>query len=476
MPTFGRTESGKWHIVGPDGCRYGRAFADETENVSDESVTASDIVAYDPPDSSGDNQSRSISSSGKDGSLLQSEKDTQRLILPFTVRESDSELCRSCRLQLERHQKRRLRVITQLKQVTPLRDGDWNPLEQETRRPCDWCRAHEFTTWHTNKLNCTVCPACGRLFETPFGEPTAENQPEANRVPNTPTEPVVPIVFGTTLSDYDPTGLVGSNRPLIKYRNKHKYAELVLELERTGHGFSAEGIAALDEIRSNYANQVADDNTHQTDVTLEVGVTPRTITIKGIFPEDSSSMIGSCWDIVSDPTKWFPIGWPEQGWIHRRSADPAIPGDEPVVDAFPRLQTQTPAHSVDLETLREVTEPGRYERGSRYYERGSVTNIEYIDDSLQATVQGSRPYTVQVTLSEGSYASGRCSCPDDTVPCKHIVAAVLASGDVEPVGSGQSIDTLLETISAKELRTVLTELADEDLQLRKRLYEKLGED
>ncbi|WP_245549693.1 SWIM zinc finger family protein [Natronococcus occultus] len=283
-------------------------------------------------------------------------------------------------------------------------------------------------------------------------------------------------MFGTALSDYDPTELVGSNRPLIKYRDKHKYAELVLELERTGHGFSAEGITALDEIRSNYANRVADDNTHQTGVTLEVGVTPRTITIKGIFPEDSSSMIGSCWEIVSDPDKWFPIGWPKQGWIHRRSADPEIPGDEPVVDAFPRLQTQTPATSVDLETLRQVTEPGRYERGSRYYEQGSVTGIESVDDSLQATVEGSRPYEVQVTLSEGSYVSGQCSCPDDTVPCKHIVAAVLASGDIKAVGDGQSIEALLEAAPTKELRTVLTELADEDIRVRKRIYEKLGED
>ncbi|MFB1065594.1 SWIM zinc finger domain-containing protein [Natrinema sp. H-ect4] len=283
-------------------------------------------------------------------------------------------------------------------------------------------------------------------------------------------------MFGTSLPDYDPTGLVGSNRPLIKYRDKHKYAELVFELERTGHAFSAEGIAALEQIRSNYADQVADNDTHQTDVTLEIGMTPRTVTIKGIFPEDSSSVIGTCWDIVSDPTKWFPIGWPEQGWIHRRSADPSIPGDEPVVDAFPRLQTQTPANSVDLETIRQVTEPGRYDRGTRYYERGSVTDIEYVDDSLQATVQGSRPYDVQVTLSQGSYVSGQCSCPDDAVPCKHIVAAVLASGDVESVGDSQSLDTLLEAASAEELRTVLAEFANEDLRLRKHLYEVLGED
>ncbi|EMA47124.1 AMP-dependent synthetase and ligase [Halobiforma nitratireducens JCM 10879] len=39
-----------------------------------------------------------------------------------------------------------------------------------------------------------------------------------------------------------------------------------------------------------------------------------------------------------------------------------------------------------------------------------------------------------MSLSNGSYVQGECSCPDDTVPCKHIVAAVLASGDVEVVG------------------------------------------
>lgn len=476
MPTFGQTESGKWHIVGPDGCRYGRAFSDETESAPDESVTATDIVAYEPPKSPDNSQSRSISLSLREDSLRQNQDNTQRLVLPTTVRESDSEICRSCRLQLEHYQKRRSRVITQLKRVTPIRDGGWNTVEQDIRHSCDWCRAHEFTIWHSDELNCTVCPACGRLFETPFGEPTAENRPEANRLPNTPSEPVEPIVFGISLPDYDSTELVGSNRPLIKYRDKHKYAELVLELERTGHAFSAEGIAALERIRSNYADQVTDDDTHQTDVTLEIGITPRTVTINGIFPEDSSSVIGMCWDVVSDPIKWFPIGWPEQGWIHRRSADPSIPGDEPVVDAFPRLQTQTPATAVDLETLRQVTESGRYDRGTRYYERGSVMDIEYVDDSLQATVQGSRPYDVRVTLSQGSYVSGQCSCPDDGVPCKHIVAAVLASGDVESVGDNQSLDSLLEATSAEELRTVLAEFADEDIRLRKRLYEELGED
>jgi hypothetical protein len=474
VPTFGRTASGKWHLVGPDGCRYGRAFAGETDDSTAETVTATDIVAYEPPDPPDDKQPSPASVSLGARSIRGS--DEQRLVFPTDVRESDADLCDSCRVQLDHHQKRRSRIITDLKQVTPVRDVDWEVDEHDTRRACDWCRAHESTTWHSEELGCTVCPACGRLAETPLGEPTAENTPDVDRLPETPAEPITPIVVGTTLPEYDPTELVGSNRPLIKYREKHKYAALVLELERTGHAFSAEGIAALEQIRSNYTDQVAADDAHQTDVTLEIGVTPRTVTFGGIFPEDRTSVIDECWDIVSDPANWVPIGWPEQGWIHRRAADPSIPGDEPVTDAFPRLKTQTPTQGVDLETLRQVTEPGRYERGMRYYERGAVTAIERVDDLLRATVQGSRPYDVQVTLSQGSYADGRCSCPDDAAPCKHIVATVLASGDVDPVGDDRSLDTVLSAASAEALRTLLFDLAADDVTLRKQVYEELGEE
>ncbi|WP_193788171.1 SWIM zinc finger family protein [Natrinema limicola] len=105
-----------------------------------------------------------------------------------------------------------------------------------------------------------------------------------------------------------------------------------------------------------------------------------------------------------------------------------------------------------------------------------MTELEYVDDTLQATVPGSRPYDVQVILSQGSYVSGQCRCPDETVPCKHIVAAVLASGDVEAVGSNQSLDALLAAASAEELRSILAEIADEDIGIRKRLYEELSED
>ncbi|ELY55808.1 SWIM zinc finger family protein [Natronococcus jeotgali] len=470
MPTFGRTASGKWHLVGPDGCRYGRAFAGETDTSPDETVTATDIVAYEPPD---DDQPNPVSVSL--GTRAAQGSDEQRLVFPTAVRESSAELCESCRSRLQRHQKRRARLISGLKQVTPLRDVDWEESEHEIRRACDWCRAHERTTWQSERLGCTVCPACGRLFETPLGEPTAENTPDVDRLPETPAEPITPIVIGTTLPEYDPTELGGSNRPLIKYRAKHKYAEMVFELERTGHGFSAEGIAALERIRASYADQIAADDAHRTDVTLEVAMTPRTVTLDGLLPEDRASVIDECWGVVSDPANWVPIGWPEQGRIHRRAADPSIPGNEPVTDVFPRLQTQSPAQGVDTEALQQASEPGRYERGTRYYERGAVTEIERVENLVQATVRGSRTYDVQVTLSEGRYADGRCSCPDDAVPCKHIVATVLASGDVDPVGEEQSLDALLAAASAEELRTLLRDFAA-DVTLRKRIYEELGEE
>jgi len=471
VPTFARSGSGKWHVVGPDGCRYGREFDDE-DATPDETVTATDIVAYEPPEEP-DNSAGSVSISLSMGgsSFPRGRTDDQRLVLPAAIEDSDAGLCGSCRSELERHQKYRSRIITGLKLVTTRRDIDWEQTDHEARRACDWCRAHESTTYRG--LESTVCPVCRRLFETPLGEPAGDDAPDTDRLPETPTRAVEPIVFGTTLPGYDPTDLIGSNRPLIKYREKHKYANLVFELERTGHGFTAEGIAAFEDVRDDYAEQVASSDDHQTEVSLEVGMTPRTITLEGILPADHVDVIDASWDVVTDPTYWFPLGWPQQGYIHRRAADPTIPGDDPVVDEFPRLRTRQPSTTVDTETLRSITEPGRYQRGERYYEQGAVTDIERVDDRLEATVQGSRPYDVQATLSNSNYVEGWCSCPDDAATCKHIVAAVLASGDVETTGSDRSLEGVLESASAEEIRTVLQSLAEENVAVRKRIYDEL---
>ena len=468
MPTFARTDTGKWHVVGPDGCRYGRQFA--ADSTPSESVSESDIIAYEPPTDRTGQASTAISLST--GAFPRGESHQQRLVLPSAIEDSETGLCDSCRSLLESQQSRRSKVITTLKQSTPRREIDWERTEHTTPQACDWCRATEATTY--TGLHARICPACRRLFGTPFGEPAEETAPETDRLPTLPKDVVTPIVFGTTLPEYTPTDLIGSNRPVIKYREKHKYAELIFELERTGHGFTTDGYEALEEIRREYAASVADIDDHATSVSLQLGKTPRTITLDGILPADHCDVIMSCWAVVSDPEYWFPLGWPQQGYIHRREASLSIPGEVPVAEEFPRLKTQQPKSSVNTETLRSVTDPGRFERGERYYERGAVTTIGRIDDRLQATVQGSRPYDVEATFSDGSYIEGACSCPDDTVPCKHIVAAVLASGDAETVGSKQSLEQLLETAAGDTLRSLLESLAEEHIEVRKQIYEELS--
>ena len=472
MPTFARTGTGKWHVASSDGCRYGKEFAAET--TPEETVTETDIIAYDPPaePEKSTRRSGSVSSSTGGSSFPRGEPYQQRLVLPSAIEDSDAGLCGSCRSNLESQQKRRSKVITGLKLVTTRRDLEWKQTDHSTPQACDWCRATEETT-HTG-FDARICPACRRLFETPFGEPSDDVAPGTDRLPKPPENAITPIVFGTTLPEYTPADLVGSNRPLIKYREKHKYAELVFELERTGHGFTADALDTLAEIRTAYADSVTDHENHQTSVSLQPGTTPRTVTLEGILPEDRVDVITSCWEVVSDPDYWFPLGWPQQGYIHRREAAPSIPGDVPVAEEFPRLKTQMPSEGVDTETLRSVTDPGRFERGERYYERGAVTTIERVNDRIHATVQGSRPYDVTVTLSNGSYVEGECSCPDDAPTCKHIIAAVLASGDVEDAASEQSVSTLLETATADDLQSLLQILSDEHIEVRKRIYEELS--
>ena len=472
MSLFARSGSGKWHLAGSDGCRYGQELV-ATDN-PDETVTATDIIAYEPPDER-DQQTTSrvtVSLAAGGSSFPRGDTQRQRLVLPAAIEESDSDLCSSCRSTLESHQTRRSKVITGLKLVTTRREIEWNQFDHDHRQACDWCRASEHKT-HSG-LGARICPSCRRLFETPFGEPSDEDAPDRDRLPETPTDIITPIFFGTTLPDYDPTDLVGSNRPLIKYREKNKYAEIVFELERTGHGFTADGRAELEAIRAEYAESVADTESHQTSVALTDGMTPRTVTFEGILSEDHRDLISKCWGIVSDPQYWFPLGWPQQGYIHRRDIAPSIPGETPVSTEFPRLETQSPSTDVDTATLKSITDSGRYQRGEKYYERGAVTDIERVDNQLHATVQGSRPYDVEATLSDGSYVEGECSCPDDAATCKHIIASVLASGDVESKGDDESLVNVLESASTDELQTLLRSLAEDDIAVRKRIYEELG--
>lgn len=100
--------------------------------------------------------------------------------------------------------------------------------------------------------------------------------------------------------------------------------------------------------------------------------------------------------------------------------------------------------------------------------------ICFTEITAQPAVFDSILEAISVTLSDGSYVEGECSCPDDAPTCKHIVAAVLASADVEDAAGEQAVSTLLDTAAADELQSLLQMLADEHMEVRKRIYEELS--
>lgn len=97
-----------------------------------------------------------------------------------------------------------------------------------------------------------------------------------------------------------------------------------------------------------------------------------------------------------------------------------------------------------------MADPARFRKGRAYLTEHAVTRLEIDIGRLSATVTGSRPqpYHVEVVVSvmpaidaptpaalrlylnrltpEPEHMQVRCTCPDPEMPCKHVVATLLA--------------------------------------------------
>ncbi|HLS71061.1 MAG TPA: hypothetical protein VK027_05315 [Chitinophagaceae bacterium] len=73
------------------------------------------------------------------------------------------------------------------------------------------------------------------------------------------------------------------------------------------------------------------------------------------------------------------------------------------------------------------------DRGLDYYERGLVSNLNIREDSIVASVYGSRVYDVRLKIKDGKIHHMKCNCPHafDGNNCKHMVAVLYcADGEI----------------------------------------------
>ena len=72
-------------------------------------------------------------------------------------------------------------------------------------------------------------------------------------------------------------------------------------------------------------------------------------------------------------------------------------------------------------------------RGKKYFEEGRVGQIQHIDNTYYAYVEGTEHYEVEITIEEGSVRDMLCDCPyAETDNCKHM-AAVLCALETEGI-------------------------------------------
>ncbi|MFI9765812.1 SWIM zinc finger domain-containing protein [Streptomyces sp. NPDC052415] len=129
-------------------------------------------------------------------------------------------------------------------------------------------------------------------------------------------------------------------------------------------------------------------------------------------------------------------------------------------------------------TLQKLAGARSYARGLGY--RDAVSAVEIGDGWITATVHGTEPYLVELTLEDPGELSGECDCPygQEGHFCKHLVAlglTVLAQRESLPRQRkaarrrGQDLDAWLSALSRDELLALMREQIGEDRKLRSRL-------
>ncbi|MCQ4334108.1 hypothetical protein KM295_11580 [Natronomonas sp. F2-12] len=132
--------------------------------------------------------------------------------------------------------------------------------------------------------------------------------------------------------------------------------------------------------------------------------------------------------------------------------------------------------NVDRETIRSRSTDAVFERGENYRDEGRIQRLNRFDEIVTATVNGSKLYDVIVEFG-GRSIDTRCTCPyDGGGECKHVVAVWLDIAANPPQDESEDIETILEDVSADDLRGFVRDALAEHAALRDQFLARFGED
>lgn len=125
--------------------------------------------------------------------------------------------------------------------------------------------------------------------------------------------------------------------------------------------------------------------------------------------------------------------------------------------------------------IRDLCTGAVYERGETYLSEGRIQQLSRFNDTVTATVRGSRDYDLHLDLTTDGFAP-HCSCPyDGPGVCKHVVAVLLRLTDDPPDDTAPRIESVLDDADTDELRGFLREELQSNPALTDRFFAWFGE-
>ncbi len=132
--------------------------------------------------------------------------------------------------------------------------------------------------------------------------------------------------------------------------------------------------------------------------------------------------------------------------------------------------------NIDRKTIRNRSTDAVFERGENYRDEGRIQSLDRFDDFVTASVRGSSLYDVTVEFG-GQSIDTRCTCPyDGGGDCKHVVVVLLDVAENPPQDESEDIETVLDDVSANDLRAFVRDALAEHSELREQFLARFGDD